>query len=83
MLMKDDNGVIEITTDAGRRQLLARDAKGNVIFDGPIDTPEQRKGLPEDVRRKVEAVEMRTTQEFNVPVPTRRMVDGDYYNQIQ
>jgi hypothetical protein len=83
MLMKDDNGVIEITTDAGRRQLLARDAKGNVIFDGPIDTPEQRKTLPENVRRKVEAVESRTTQEFNLPLRTIPNWDERGYRQMQ
>ena len=58
--MKDDSGEIEVSSSDGRRTLVAKNAKGEVIFDGPIDTPEQLKALPEDIRKKVETIEVRT-----------------------
>jgi hypothetical protein len=69
LLMKDESGVIEITADNGERRLVAKNPAGAVIFEGPINTPEQRKALPDDLRRKLETIEFRTTQEFSVPVP--------------
>ena len=60
VVMKDDSGEIEITATDGRRHLIAKNAKGEVVFDGPIDTREQISALPEDIRKKVESVEVRT-----------------------
>ncbi|HEY3898618.1 MAG TPA: PDZ domain-containing protein [Chthoniobacter sp.] len=57
LVMKDDTGEIELATRDGKRTLAARNAKGETIFDGPIDTEEQRKALPEDVRKKLEVIE--------------------------
>ena len=68
VLMKDDSGEIEVTSTDGRRHLLAKNAKGETIFDGPIDTPEQLKALPEDLRKKVEAIEVRTKVETTAPL---------------
>jgi membrane-associated protease RseP (regulator of RpoE activity) len=58
LLIKDDAGDITLTTHDGKRSLVARNAKGETIFDGPIDTEEQRKALPEDVRKKIEMIEV-------------------------
>lgn len=38
------------------RHLLARDNERNVLFNGPIDTPEQRAAVPEDILRKVQSM---------------------------
>jgi hypothetical protein len=59
MLMKDDNGDIEVSTRDGKRVLLARDARGETIFNGPIDTEDQRKALPEEIRKKIELIHVR------------------------
>ena len=67
-LMKDDSGEIEVTSTDGRRHLIAKNAKGETVFDGPIDTPEQIKALPEDLRKKVEAIEVRTKVETTAPL---------------
>ena len=67
VLMKDDSGEIEVTSSDGRRKLVAKNAKGEVIFDGSIDTPEQIKALPEDLRKKVETIEVRTKIEPGTP----------------
>lgn len=58
LVMKDDTGEIEMTTHDGKRSLVAKNAKGETIFDGAIDTEEQRKALPEDVRKKLDMIEV-------------------------
>jgi hypothetical protein len=58
--IKDDTGEIDVRNDNGRRVVIARDATGKVIFDGPIDTDEQRRQLPESVRKKLEKIDART-----------------------
>jgi hypothetical protein len=70
LVMKDDTGEIELTTRDGKRTLVAKNAQGDTIFDGPIDTDEQRKALPEDVRKKLELVEQqRKLAETLPPLP--------------
>lgn len=58
LVMKDDSGEVELTMHDGKRSLVARNAQGETIFDGPIDTEDQRKALPDDVRRKIETIEV-------------------------
>src|SRR6202012_2802348 len=58
LFLKDDTGEGEMTSHDGKRSLVARNAQGETIFDGPIDTEEQRKALPEDVRKKLEIIEV-------------------------
>jgi hypothetical protein len=65
--IKDEAGEIEVRSENGRRMVVAKDAKGAVIFNGPIDTEEQRRELPEGVRRKLGQIEMRTRIEHRDP----------------
>ena len=39
----------------GQREtrLVVKDIAGKVIFEGPIDTPEQRKQLPDEIGEKL------------------------------
>jgi len=60
LLMKDDSGEIEVSTRDGQRTLLAKNAAGELIFEGPIDTEEQRQTLPEELRKKVELINAQT-----------------------
>jgi hypothetical protein len=71
LVMKDDTGEIELTTRDGKRTLAAKNAKGDTIFDGPIDTDEQRKALPEDVRKKLEVIEQQKKLAETLPPATR------------
>jgi hypothetical protein len=59
VLVADDSGSIEISTKDGRRVLLAKGPQGEPIFDGPIETEEQRKALPEEVRKKLQMIQVR------------------------
>jgi hypothetical protein len=59
LMLKDETGEVEVSTKDGKRVLIAKDTKGATIFDGPIDTEEQRKSLPEEVRKKLEMIQVR------------------------
>ena len=48
---------LAVSTEDGKRHLVAKDAKsGKVLFDGPIDTDEQRNAVPKDIREKLKAM---------------------------
>lgn len=49
----DGEHTLILRTEDGRRQLVATDRGGKVVFEGPIDTPEQRQQMPEAVRRRL------------------------------
>lgn len=53
----NDKGQFLLTIRDGHQILTAKDAKGKQIFQGLIDTPEQRKLLPQDVGRELEEME--------------------------
>lgn len=52
-----DKGLtLNITQQGGKRHLVAKDEKGKVVFDGPIDTEEQRNLLPPEIAKKLKEV---------------------------
>ena len=53
----DEAHRLEIKTDAQGKHLLAKDKAGLVLFEGPINTPEQRKAIPAAILPKVEKLE--------------------------
>jgi serine protease Do len=57
MVMDDDKGSIELTIKDGKKELVAKNAKGDQIYSGPVNTPEERKALPADVRERLERLE--------------------------
>lgn len=69
VLVKDEAGEMEIGMVDGKRTLVAKNADGVVTFNGPIDTEEQRKALPEIIRNKLNKIEVRTNiAQFEQPV---------------
>ena len=54
---EDSEHVLVLSSDESGRHLLAKDKQGAVLFDGPIDTPEQRKAVPEVLRPKLSQLE--------------------------
>jgi|GEM_PF-859715 len=54
IVIKDDRGEIRLRSENGQRFATVMGPQGAVIFDGPVDTEEQRRALPEDARRKLE-----------------------------
>lgn len=53
----DDEGSLEIKTVEGKRELVAKDADGKVLYQGPLATESDRKALPEMVRARLERLE--------------------------
>ena len=53
---EDDQHDISIRTDDGVKKLLVKDKDGNVLFDGPYNTQQEREAVPADVKMKVEQV---------------------------
>jgi hypothetical protein len=55
MLSWDDGQVsINLTNGDGHQHLSAKDHSGKTLFDGPIDTEEQRKSVPKEVRDRLD-----------------------------
>ena len=52
--LDDAQGSLELTIVDGKKQVVAKNTKGEQIFSGPINTPEEWKALPEDVRIRLE-----------------------------
>ena len=55
--IKDDEHTLKVTTKNGKRTLVASDANGVVIYDGPINTQEEIANVPEEIREKVQKFE--------------------------
>jgi hypothetical protein len=56
----DDDGSIEIKSDDGKRNLTVKNTRGEVAFNGPINTDEERKKLPADIKKRLEKLETDT-----------------------
>lgn len=52
--LDDGHGSLTINNNDGHSHLLAKDKDGKVLFDGPIDTEQQRQAMPKEVREKLE-----------------------------
>ena len=50
----EDGMTVTLTTEGGKQTVVAKNAEGNVLFDGPVDTEDQRAKMPEKVRTKLE-----------------------------
>lgn len=63
LVLKDQDGEIEVAGENGKRTLTARDPQGQVVFTGPVDTAEQREAIPPAFREKLERIRLRTSSE--------------------
>ena len=57
LVFSDDEGSLELTIKDGVKTLVAKGARGEQLFSGPVTTPEERKALPEGVRERLEKLE--------------------------
>lgn len=53
----DDDGSIDVKIEDGKRNLSVKDAKGKVLFEGPVNTAEERAKLPADISKRVSKLE--------------------------
>jgi hypothetical protein len=57
IVFSDEKGELRIETVNGKKMLTAKDATGKVLFNGPIETEEERTKIPADVRKRYENLE--------------------------
>ena len=62
--LDDDQGTLELSITEGKKQLVAKNKQGAEVFSGPINTPEERKALPDEVRGRLEKLEDSTQFSF-------------------
>ncbi|MDB6127151.1 MAG: hypothetical protein JWM35_1047 [Verrucomicrobia bacterium] len=63
MVYSDEKGSLDLTIKDGKKSLVAKNAKGEQIFSGPVTSPDERKALPTDVRERLDKLE--GMQEFS------------------
>ena len=59
VMISDEKGTLEWTDKDGQKSLRATDSNGKVIFDGPIDTEEERKTLTPELRERLRELEVK------------------------
>jgi hypothetical protein len=52
--LMDEEGSIELKSIEGGKEVTVRDLQGNITWTGPWDTEQDKAGAPEEVRRRVE-----------------------------
>ena len=57
LAFEDEKGSLNLTIKEGEKTLVAKSAKGDEVFSGPVTTPEQRKAMPPEVRSRLERLE--------------------------
>jgi serine protease Do len=55
-VFSDDEGSVEVSAAEGKRELTVKDKKGEVTFQGPINTPEEHEKLPPAVKGRLDAI---------------------------
>jgi serine protease Do len=61
-VFSDSDGVVEVNASKGERHLSVKDAKGTVLFDGPIYTDDQRENLPPAVKERLRKIDASTIE---------------------
>ncbi len=57
IVYSDEKGELRLETVAGKRVLIAKDPAGKLLFQGPIETDQERSRVPEEVRKRYEKLE--------------------------
>lgn len=65
----EDEVTLEVTTNEHGRHLEARGADGEVLFQGPVNTPEQRAAVPEPLQKHLEKLDALEPNQLQAPTP--------------
>lgn len=77
MVFTDEQGSLDLTIKEGSKTLVAKNSKGEQVYSGPVNTPEERGALPPEVRERLNRLEgmqeftFRTEEGF---VPSARTI---------
>jgi hypothetical protein len=75
IVYSDDEGMLELKINDGKKELTAKDKAGKVLSAGPINTDQERKSVPPGVLARVKNIEnpdkleYQTDQDFLTPAP--------------
>lgn len=53
----DNDGSGELLVENGKKRLTVKDRDGKQVFSGPVNTPEEMKALPPEVRERLDKIE--------------------------
>ncbi len=73
MVYSDDEGSIEVKADDGKRELTVKDAKGKVLYEGTVNSKEEREKLPKEIKERLSRVER---AEFSFEIGEDFKVEG-------
>ena len=59
--MKDQQGSVEVKSKDGGKEVTIRDQQDNVTWSGPWDTAQDRAAAPDDVRQRVQSLNLDTS----------------------
>ena len=59
----DDKGELKLESRNGNKVLSAKDAQGKVLFEGPVNTDEERAKIPSEVRQRFEKLQQQELPE--------------------
>ncbi len=59
--MRDQDGSIEVKSKDGAKEITLRDQQDNVVWSGPWNTEEERSAAPDNVRRRMESLNLDTS----------------------
>jgi DNA-binding transcriptional MerR regulator len=54
--MRDSDGELEMSIKDGKRMLTIKNPQGELVFTGPVDSPEERQAIPEQYRSKLDTM---------------------------
>jgi len=57
VMITDEEGTLEWTEKDGQKSLRATDSHGRVLFDGPIDSEDERNALPDEINERLNELE--------------------------
>ncbi len=66
---KDDQHDLSLTVRDDGKTLVAKDTGGTELFNGPINTPEQRAAVPDPIRQKLDKLEGRRQSQSHSQSP--------------
>lgn len=75
VVLNDAQGSLDLTIKEGKKDLVAKNSKGDQVFAGPVNTPEERRALPAEVRKRLEGLEDSTQFSFRP--------DGDFKTETK
>ncbi len=79
VVFTDDEGTVKLMTNDGAKRLVVIDAEDNTLFDGPVETEEQRDDLTDVVKDRLEKVENIETIEMRMTTGEDFEIDDDIH----